>query len=94
MLAAPMPVHRESAQFVVRIELSAEFGEDYEGDEDGYAWLEAWRARVQPRLARAVFEGLRSDAAFDAVPASRGRSPDDELEVAVRFRPRVPPASS
>ena len=51
-----MAVHREEGRFVVRIELSAEFGEDYEGDDDGNAWLEAWRARVQPRLVRAAHE--------------------------------------
>jgi hypothetical protein len=83
-----MPVHREEGRFVVRIELTAEFGEDYEGDDDGYAWLEAWRARVQPRIVRAVFEQLRGEAAFTAVPASRGRNPDEELEIAVRFQPR------
>jgi hypothetical protein len=82
----PMPVHREEGRFVVRIELSAEFGEEYEGDDDGYAWLEAWRARVQPRIARAVFEQLRAEPGFSAVPASRGGSPGEELEVAVTFR--------
>ena len=84
-----MPVHREEGRFVVRIELSAEFGEDYEGDEDGNAWLEAWRARVQPRLAKAVFAELRAVPGFSAGPASRGRSPEDELEIAVRFEPRT-----
>jgi hypothetical protein len=84
-----MGVHREEGRFVVRIELSAEFGEDYEGDEDGNAWLEAWRARVQPRLARAVFEQLRAEPGFSAVPASRGKSPDDELEITVRFEPHA-----
>jgi len=83
-----MAVHREEGRFVVRIELSAEFGEDYEGDEDGNAWLEAWRARVVPRVARAVFDQLRAEPGFSAVPASRGKSPQDELEIAVRFEPR------
>jgi hypothetical protein len=84
-----MGVHREEGRFVLRIELSAEFGEDYEGDDDGNAWLEAWRTRVQPRLARAVFEQLRAEPGFTAIPASRGRSPDEELEIAVRFEPRA-----
>jgi hypothetical protein len=82
-----MAVHREVATFTVRIELSAEFDEDYEGDDDGNVWLERWRARVQPRLARAVFDQLRSEPGFTAVPVSRGKSPDDELEIAVRFLP-------
>jgi hypothetical protein len=81
-----MAVHREEGRFVVRIELSAEFGEDYEGDDDGNAWLEAWRARVQPRLVRAVFNELRSEPGFSALPVSRGKSPDEELEIAVTFK--------
>ena len=82
-----MGVHQERGGFVVRVELSADFDEDYQGDEDGYAWLEAWRARVQPRLVRAVFEQLRAEPHFTVVPASRGKNPDEELEIAVRFRP-------
>lgn len=83
-----MPVHREEARFVVRIELSAEFDEDYEGDDDGYAWLHRWQAHVQPRLLRAVFDQLRADPGFDAIPVSRGKSPDEEVEIAVRFKAR------
>ncbi len=81
-----MAVHREEGRFVVSIELSAEFDESYEGDDDGYAWLQAWRERVQPRLLKRVFEELRADRAFDAVPVSRGKNPEDEVEIAVRFR--------
>jgi hypothetical protein len=84
-----MPVHREHGRFVVRIELSAEFDEDYEGDDDGLAWLQSWRARVQPRLARAIIDQLRAEPGFSAVPASRGRDPDEELEIAVRFDVRA-----
>ncbi len=87
-----MAVHREHGQFIVRIELSAEFGEEYDGDDDGNAWLERWRAQVQPRVVRAVFEQLRSEPGFSAIPASRGKNPDDEVEIAVRFMP--PPRRS
>jgi hypothetical protein len=83
-----MAVHREEGRFVVRIELSAEFGEDYEGDDDGNAWLEAFRTRVQPRLVRAVFNELRSEPGFTALPVSRGKNPDEELEIAVTFERR------
>jgi len=80
-----MAVHREEGRFVVQIALSAEFAEDYEGDDDGYAWLEQWRARVQARIARAVFAELRAEPGFVAVPAPRGGSPDEELAIDVRF---------
>ena len=82
-----MGVHREEGRFVVRIELSAEFGEDYEGQADGNAWLQAWHERVRPRLARAVLEQLRAEPGFSAFVVSRGRHPEDELEVDVRFAP-------
>jgi hypothetical protein len=80
-----MSVHREEGGFIVRIELSADFGQDYEGDDDGYAWLEAWRSRVRPRLVRALFDELRAEPGFTAIPVSRGKNPDDEVEIAVRF---------
>ena len=82
-----MPVHREEGSFSVHVELAAEFGDDYEGDDDGNAWLERWRASVQPRLTRAIFEQLRAEPGFSAIPVSRGKSPEDTLEIAVRFAP-------
>jgi hypothetical protein len=80
-----MAVHREEGRFVVRIELVAEFDEDYDGNDDGNAWLEAWRANVRPRVVRAVMSELRGAPGFTAVPVSRGKNPDDELEIEVRF---------
>jgi hypothetical protein len=85
-----MHVHREEGIFTIRIELTAEFDESYEGDADGYAWLRAWQAEVQPRLARAVFDVLREGGRFDAVPATRGGSPDENLEIAVQLRSARP----
>jgi hypothetical protein len=85
-MAVHRGVDREEAHFVVRIELSAEFDANYEGDDDGYAWLERWRMRVQPRLLRAVFAELCSERDFESIPVSRGKSPDDEIEIEVRFK--------
>jgi hypothetical protein len=88
-------IHREEGQFDIRIELSADFEESYAGEADGYAWLESWRARVRPRIARAVMTELRAEPGFSAVPTSRGKSPDDELVIAVRLRvPRGDPESA
>jgi hypothetical protein len=82
-----MAAHREEGRFDVRIELSADFDEAYEGDDDGYAWLRRWREGVRPRLIRMILDALRADPGFDAIPTSRGSSPDDALEVSVRFKP-------
>jgi hypothetical protein len=84
-----MAVHHEESAFVVRIDLSADFAEDYDGDDDGYAWLEAWHTRVRPRLVRAVFDQLRAEPGFSVIPVSRGKNPDDEIEIAVRFQPNA-----
>lgn len=79
-------MYREDGALTIRIELGAEFDDAYEGDDDGYAWLERFRRDVQPRVVRALFEALRSDPDFDAIPVSRGRSPDDNVEVEVRYK--------
>jgi len=88
------PFHREEGRFTIRIELAADFDEDYEGDDDGYAWLERFRDVIRPRLARAVFDALRSDPDFTAVPTSRGASPDEHLEIDVRFTKHAPPGAA
>jgi hypothetical protein len=85
-----MPIHREEGTFSVLVELSAEFAEDYEGDDDGNAWLERWRSTVRPRLTRAIFELLRSEPGFSAIAVSRGKNPDDALEIDVKFTPPAP----
>jgi hypothetical protein len=79
------PAYREESSFSVRIELSAEFGPEYEGEDDAYTWLERWRTHVKPRLLKAVFAELRAEPGFTALPVSRGKHPDDEVEIAVRF---------
>lgn len=81
-----MAAYREQGELTIRIALGAEFADDYEGDDDGYVWLARFREQVQPRVVRAVFDALRADGAFDAVPVSRGRAPDENVEVDVRFR--------
>jgi hypothetical protein len=80
-----MAPYEETGALTIRVELTAPFDESYEGDDDGYAWLERFRANVQPRVVRAVFEALRSDPAFEAIPVSRGLAPDENVDILVRF---------
>lgn len=82
--------YREEGTFTIRLDLEANFGDDYEGDEDGYAWLEAWKASVRPALVRAVVHALRENGRFAVVPTSRGETPDREARFAVSFRPVRP----
>lgn len=83
-----MTAYREEGTFTIRIDLGVEFDESYEGDDDGYAWLQRWQETVKPKLVRAVFDALRSDPAFTALPVSRGRAPDENLDVEVTFTKR------
>jgi hypothetical protein len=82
-----MAVYREEGRFVVKVGLSAEFADDYEGDDDGYAWLERWKDKVRPRVVAAVFEALRADPSFAVLASPRGTSPDEEIEISVTLRP-------
>ena len=81
-----MGLYREEGRFTIQLELSGEFGEDYEGELDGYAWLEDWKVAVRPKVVAAVFEALRANGKFDAIPVSRGANPDTTLEIEVRAR--------
>jgi hypothetical protein len=86
-----MHPYREAQSFHIRVELSAEFGDDYEGDDDGYAWHARWLARVRPALLRAVHDALKSDPHFTVVPSSRGANPDENAEFTVSFAVPTPP---
>jgi hypothetical protein len=80
-------LHREEERFTIRLDLVAEFDENYQGDDDGFAWYERWKSNVRPRVVAAVFEALREARDFDSVPTSRGANPDDELEITITRRP-------
>ena len=75
--------HREERQFVIQLNLSAEFGPDYEGDDDGFAWHEEFLAHARPKIIAAVFAALASDRGFRAVAAPRGRDPDSGVDIDV-----------
>ncbi len=81
-----MTTYREDGRFTVRIDLSAEFGEDYDGEDDGNAWLEEWKAVTRPRVVAAIFEALRVDGKFEVVAAPRGASPDEAVEISAKLR--------
>jgi hypothetical protein len=85
---AEPPRYREEGSLVIRIDLAADFDESYEGDDDGLAWLTAFREQVQPRIIRAIFDAVRGDSRFDALPVSRGAAPDENVDIEVRFRGR------
>jgi hypothetical protein len=81
-------MHREERSFSIELHLVAEFDDAYEGDEDGYAWVESFERELKPALVRGVFEAVREAPAWTAVAAPRGRDPGVAVEIEVRRRIR------
>ena len=83
--------YREDRTYSIQLHLAAEFDEDYEGDEDGYAWFERFEGVLKPRLIRAVFDALRSDPGWKVTAAPRGQDPSAFVEIDVE---RIPGAQT
>jgi len=72
--------HREEKTFTISLHLSAEFDDDYAGDDDGFAWHERFQQTIRPALVAAVHDALRRDPRFRAVAAPRGRDPESAVD--------------
>ena len=81
-------MHREERTFTIDVNLVAEFDDSYEGDEDGYAWVQRFESGLKPRLVAAVTEALRSDPRFALLAAPRGKDPERALELELRLKAR------
>ena len=77
--------HREEKTFSITLHLSADFEDDYSGDEDGFVWHERFQQAVRPALVAAVHDALRAQPRFRAVAAPRGRDPESALDLDVSF---------
>ena len=75
--------YKEEREFVVRLRLSAEFAESYEGDDDGYAWYQAFDEQVRPELVRELMRVLTEKGGFKITPVNRGLDAHEELEILV-----------
>ncbi len=76
-------MYQEERTFTFRFSLEATFPEDYSGQEDEYAWVRDWEARVKPELVKTIFEALRRYPSWNAHVRNRGKSPLDEIEIAM-----------
>lgn len=82
--------HQEQKTFSITLHLSADFEDDYTGDEDGFVWYERFQQTVRPALIAAVHDALRTQR-FRAVAAPRGRDPESALDLDVSFEPKRSP---
>jgi len=72
----------EEKTFTLRLELRCEFPDDYQGDDDGYAWA----AEVGPLAAEivaAAVAAVRRRPGWSVHPANRGRPADEETLLVV-----------
>lgn len=80
--------HLEERSYSIDVNLVAEFDDAYEGDEDGFAWVERFESELKPQLVAAVTAALRADPRFALVVAPRGKDPERTLELTLRFKAR------
>lgn len=76
--------YTEELTWVIRIEASAAFPDDYQGEMDGYAWRERFEA-LQPRLLGALVRELGLHPEWRAHPANRGRPASDEITIELAY---------
>jgi hypothetical protein len=74
--------HTEEKEFTLRLELRCTFPDDYQGDEDGYAWA----GELSPLLGAVIAAALQAigrHPGWKVRPKNRGRSSDDEVTLLV-----------
>jgi len=73
----------EAKTFNLRFSLEASFPDDYDGDEDGHAWVQDWETRIKPELIKLIFDFLRRHSSWTVHVRNRGLPPVDEIEIAM-----------
>jgi hypothetical protein len=73
-----MSAYVEAREFTLRLEVRCSFPEDYEGDQDGYAWSEELRAIAADVVSAAAAAAARRPG-WSVRGGNRGRSSEDEV---------------
>ena len=72
----------EEREFTLRFELRCEFPEGYDGDADGFEWLEEFPA-IAAELVQSAAAVIRRHPGWGVRPANRGRPADEEVTLVV-----------
>ena len=72
-------VHREEATWTIRIEASAEFDEQYDGELDGFAWRESQLRELQNAVLATVMQTLARTPGWRVRTGNRGLPATDEV---------------
>jgi hypothetical protein len=76
----------EQREFTLRFELRCEFPDDYDGDEDGYAWAAAF-PEMAAEIVAAAAAIVRRRPGWQVHAANRGRPAEDEVTLVVDRTP-------
>jgi hypothetical protein len=79
--------HREETTWNIRIEASAEFDEDYQGELDGYAWRDGLFREVQRRATTAILRELAASPGWRVRTGNRGLPATDEVLIHIELDP-------
>jgi hypothetical protein len=71
----------EERTFTIRLELRAEFPDDYQGEDDGYEWSKEI-APLAAEVVQAAATAARR-AGWSVRPGNRGRPSDEEITLIV-----------
>jgi len=72
----------EERTFTLRLAVRCEFPDDYDGEEDGHQWADAFDPIAAEVVAAAV-EVIRRRPGWSVRPANRGRPPSEEVTLVV-----------
>jgi len=73
-----MSAYVEEREFTLRLELRAEFPDDYQGEEDGYAWVKEFPA-IAAEIVAAAAAVVARHPGWKVRGGNRGRSSEDEV---------------
>ena len=73
-----MKAYVEQREFTLRFELRAEFGDDYQGDADGYEWAKEFPG-MAAEIVSAAAQVVARHPGWSVRGGNRGRSSEDEI---------------
>lgn len=77
----------EEKEFTLRLAVRCTFPEDYQGEEDGYEWVQHLAPLTQ-EVVQAAVRAIQSRGGWSVRPGNRGRSAEDEVTLVLERSPR------
>ena len=78
-------VHREEVTWTIRVEATATFDADYDGELDGYVWRDRQFRELQQRATAAVLHALSGLEGWRVRTGNRGLPATDEVLIHVEL---------